>query len=110
MTEQTVRAQGRTTPGYPTSHLPLGEPEPMSKYFADGDMVFSHFIAGLAAGFPPGEESFIRSVRKFADQITDPVLQKRVGHWFRRSTSGQGHRIACPMCRRRSDADRPDTA
>lgn len=96
MTEQTVRAKGRTTPGYPKARrvaFRFGEPEPMSKYFADGDMVFSHFIAGLSAGFPPGEESFIRSVRKFADQITDPVLKKRVAGFIgQEATHGREHR------------------
>ncbi|MFX0576386.1 metal-dependent hydrolase [Nocardia nepalensis] len=96
MTEQTVRAKGRTTPGYPKARriaFRFGEPEPMSKYFAHGDMVFSHFIAGLSAGFPPGEESFIRSVRKFADQITDPGLKKRVAGFIgQEATHGQEHR------------------
>ncbi|MEZ0367254.1 metal-dependent hydrolase [Mycobacterium sp. pUA109] len=63
------------------------------KYFIDGDMVFSHFIAGLSAIFPPGEESFIRSVRRFADQITDPVLKKRVAGFIgQEAVHGQEHR------------------
>lgn len=41
----------------------------------ENDIVYSHFVAGLSGGFPPGEEGFIRSVRKFSDQITDPVLK-----------------------------------
>ncbi len=53
-------------------------PAAAGRYFVEGDMVYSHFVAGLSGGFPPGEESFIRSVRRFADQITDPVLKKRV--------------------------------
>lgn len=71
----------------------FGDPEPMSKYYAGGDIVFSHFIAGLSAGFPPGEESFIRSVRKFADQITDPTLKKRVAGFIgQEAMHGQEHR------------------
>ncbi|MFI9508495.1 metal-dependent hydrolase [Nocardia sp. NPDC052566] len=71
----------------------FGEPVPMSKYYAGGDMVFSHFIAGLSAGFPPGEESFIRSVRRFADEITDPVLKKRVAGFIgQEAMHGQEHR------------------
>ncbi|RDI60603.1 metal-dependent hydrolase [Nocardia pseudobrasiliensis] len=53
-------------------------PASAGRYFVENDMVYSHFVAGLSGGFPPGEESFIRSVRRFADQITDPVLKKRV--------------------------------
>jgi len=66
---------------------------PIGKYFVDDDIVFSHFVAGLSGGFPPGEESFIRSVRRFADQISDPGLRKRVAGFIgQESTHGQEHR------------------
>ncbi|MFE3102104.1 metal-dependent hydrolase [Nocardia tengchongensis] len=48
------------------------------KYFVENDMVYSHFVAGMSGGFPAGEESFIRSVRRVAERVTDPVLKKRV--------------------------------
>lgn len=65
----------------------------VGKYFVDDDIVFSHFVAGLSGGFPPGEEAFIRSVRRFADQITDPILSKRVAGFIgQESTHGQEHR------------------
>ncbi|MFD7847910.1 metal-dependent hydrolase [Nocardia sp. NPDC059764] len=48
------------------------------KYFVENDMVYSHFVAGMSGGFPAGEKSFIRSVRRVADRVTDPVLKKRV--------------------------------
>ncbi|KPN46146.1 metal-dependent hydrolase, partial [Mycobacterium intracellulare subsp. chimaera] len=35
----------------------------------DDDIIFSHFLANLSGSFPPGEELFIRSVRRFADEI-----------------------------------------
>lgn len=63
------------------------------KYFADGDMALSHFLAALSGGFPAGEESFIRSVRRFADRATDPVLKKQVAGFIgQESTHGQEHR------------------
>ncbi|WP_255794394.1 metal-dependent hydrolase, partial [Mycobacteroides abscessus] len=63
------------------------------KYFVENDIVYSHFVAGLSGGFPPGEEGFIRSVRKFSDQITDPVLKKRVAGFIgQESVHGQEHR------------------
>lgn len=47
----------------------------------------------LSGGFPPGEEAFIRSVRRFADQITDPVLKERVAGFIgQESMHGQEHR------------------
>ncbi|WP_102144386.1 metal-dependent hydrolase [Mycobacterium hubeiense] len=71
----------------------FGENDSSGKYFVNDDMVFSHFVAGLSGGFPPGEEAFIRSVRRFADQITDPVLKKRVAGFIgQESMHGQEHR------------------
>ncbi|WP_405163710.1 metal-dependent hydrolase [Nocardia sp. NBC_01499] len=70
----------------------FGEPEPMTKYYAGDDIVLSHLVALLSAAFPPGEESFIRSVRRFADQITDPVLKKRVASFIgQEAVHGQQH-------------------
>lgn len=96
MTERRVRTAPRTGSGYPKARrirFRFGDPVPMDKYYAGGDMVFSHFIAGLSAGFPPGEESFIRSVRRFADQITDPVLKERVAGFIgQEATHGREHR------------------
>ncbi|KAA8889367.1 metal-dependent hydrolase [Nocardia colli] len=70
----------------------FGEPEPMTKYYAGDDIVLSHLVALLSAAFPPGEESFIRSVRRFADQITDPVLKKRVAAFIgQEAVHGQQH-------------------
>lgn len=63
------------------------------KYFVNGDMVYSHFVAGLSGGFPPGEESFIRSVRRVTDLVTDPFLKKRVtGFIGQEAMHGQEHR------------------
>lgn len=63
------------------------------RYFVNDDIVFSHFVAGLSGAFPPGEEAFIRSVRRFADSITDPVLKKRVAGFIgQESMHGQEHR------------------
>ncbi|MEZ0367239.1 metal-dependent hydrolase [Mycobacterium sp. pUA109] len=95
------RATAGTGPAGPRSSYPrarrikfrFNDDGAEDKYFVDGDMAFSHFIAGLSAIFPPGEESFIRSVRRFADQITDPALKKRVAGFIgQEATHGQEHR------------------
>lgn len=73
--------------------FPFGEPEPIQRHFVENDIVFSHLVAVLSGAFPPGEESFIRSVRRFSDQITDPVLKKRVAGFIgQESVHGQEHR------------------
>lgn len=81
---------------YPTTRrirFRFGEDQAYGKYFVDNDIVFSHFVAGLSGSFPPGEEAFIRSVRRYADRITDPVLKKRVNGFIgQESTHGQEHR------------------
>lgn len=65
----------------------------VNRYFAKDDIVFSHFVAMLSAAFPPGEESFIRSARRFSGEITDPVLKQRVAGFIgQESVHGQEHR------------------
>jgi len=100
-----TRAPSNAYPKVRRIRFPFGDPEPMShhffgdpqppqrRHFVQGDIVFSHLVAVLSAAFPPGEESFIRSVRRFADQITDPVLKKRVAGFIgQESVHGQEHR------------------
>jgi predicted metal-dependent hydrolase len=71
----------------------FGEPEPIAHHFVEGDIPFSHLVAVLSGSFPPGEESFIRSVRRFSDRITDPTLKKRVAGFIgQESVHGQEHR------------------
>lgn len=71
----------------------FGDPKPMNHFFVENDIAFSHLVAMLSAIFPPGEESFIRSVRNFSDQITDPDLKKRVAGFIgQESVHGQEHR------------------
>jgi uncharacterized protein len=47
-------------------------------FAADGDLITSHFIAALSALFPEGENFFIRSVKHYRDQVTDPGLKEQV--------------------------------
>ncbi|MFI9508494.1 metal-dependent hydrolase [Nocardia sp. NPDC052566] len=71
----------------------FGDPAPMQRHYVQDDIVLSHLLALLSSAFPPGEESFIRSVRRVSDQITDPVLKKRVaGFVGQEAMHGQQHR------------------
>jgi predicted metal-dependent hydrolase len=70
---------------YPESDLP--------KYFADGDIVVSHLLAMLSSFFPEGEDFFVRSVRNYRDQVTDPELRKQVGGFIgQEAVHGREHR------------------
>jgi predicted metal-dependent hydrolase len=63
------------------------------RHFVQGDLVMSHMIAHLSAVFPEGEDFFIRSVRRYADQITDPDLKDQVkGFIGQEVTHGREHR------------------
>jgi len=63
-------------------------------YFADeGDLIMSHTLASLSGVFPDGEEFFVRSVRHFRDEITDPVLKQQVAGFIgQEAVHGREHR------------------
>lgn len=70
---------------YPESDLP--------KYFAEGDLLVSHMLAMLSSFFPEGEDFFVRSVRNYRDQVTDPELKKQVGGFIgQEAIHGREHR------------------
>jgi len=64
------------------------------KHFAGGgDIVTSHFWAGLSAMFPDGEDFFVKTVRHYRDQITDPVLKRQVAGFIgQEAMHGRVHR------------------
>src|SRR5437660_9961580 len=64
------------------------------RHFAqDGDLLGSHVAAALSAVFPDGEDFFVRSVRNFRDQITDPELKKQVNGFIgQEAMHGREHR------------------
>lgn len=62
------------------------------QYYVRDDLVMSHIVSVLSAMFPEGEQFFIRSVREFSDQITDPVLRQQVkGFIGQEVTHGREH-------------------
>ena len=93
--EQALTTHDRV--GYPRVRrirFGFGVPEPMHHHFVEGDIAMSHLTALLSAMFPPGEESFIRSVRRFSDRVTDPELKERVAGFIgQESVHGQQHRV-----------------
>src|SRR5579862_5517889 len=84
---------GRTIPTRRVSFAETLEGLPRH-YAADGDLIVSHLMAALSAVFPDGEEFFVRSVRRFRDQITDPVLRRQVAGFIgQESVHGREHRV-----------------
>lgn len=66
----------------------------LPKHFAaDGDLIASHFAAALSGVFPDGEDFFVRSVRHFRAEITDPQLRRQVtGFIGQEAMHGREHR------------------
>lgn len=66
----------------------------LPKHFAqDGDLILSHLVAALSAVFPDGEDFFVRSVRRFRDQVTDPELKRQVAGFIgQEAVHGREHR------------------
>src|SRR5436305_5798028 len=62
-------------------------------YAADGDLIQSHIAANLSSVFPDGEDFFVRSVRHFRDEISDPELKRQVGGFIgQEAMHGREHR------------------
>src|SRR5688572_30828139 len=62
-------------------------------YFVADDIARSHVAAMLSAVFPEGEDFFVRSVRNYRDEITDPVLKEQVkGFIGQEALHGREHR------------------
>ncbi len=63
-------------------------------YFAgDGDLIMSHVLASLSGVFPDGEEFFVRSVRAFRNEVTDPELKLQVAGFIgQEAVHGREHR------------------
>ena len=66
----------------------------LPRHFAkDGDLLRSHLAAALSAMFPDGEDYFVRSVRHYRSQITDPALKQQVNGFIgQEAMHGREHR------------------
>jgi uncharacterized protein len=67
----------------------------LPRHFAgDGDLISGHIIAALSSVFPDGEDYFVRSVRRFRDQVTDPALKRQVAGFIgQEAVHGREHRV-----------------
>ncbi len=66
-----------TSVGIPPRQLNFRIPQ-APRYFLDDNATATTFIAVLSAFFPPGEDFFVESVRRFRDRIDDPQLKAEV--------------------------------
>lgn len=66
------------TKNIPVRRMDFEFDDAIPKYWFTDNPVMTMVMTGLSCTFPEGERMFIRSVRHYQDQITDPVLQKEV--------------------------------
>jgi predicted metal-dependent hydrolase len=79
----------------PTRRISFDAPlDDLPKHFAKGgDLIASHLVAALSAMFPDGEDYFVRSVRHYRSQITDPALKQQVSGFIgQEAMHGREHR------------------
>jgi predicted metal-dependent hydrolase len=68
-------------------------PASLERHYVNGDLVMSHIVSVLSAMFPPGEDFFVRSVKRHAEQVTDPELKEQVAGFIGQEvTHGREHR------------------
>src|SRR3546814_11543020 len=101
MSQTTTKADitGSDKRKVPTRRISFEESlQTVPRHFADdGDLVLSHIAAGLSAVFPDGEDFFVRSVRHYRTDITDPELQRQVtGFIGHAAMHGREHRAFHP--------------
>ena len=93
--ESTTSERSNTDRKVPTRRISFEESlQTLPKHFAaDDDLILSHLAASLSAVFPDGEDFFVRSVRNFRDQITDPELKRQVAGFIgQEAMHGREHR------------------
>lgn len=88
-------AQASSDRAFPVRRISFfeGDAAEVPHLYMDGDIVMSHIVSVLSSLFPEGEDFFVRSVRHYRDQITDPVLKKQVtGFIGQEAIHGREHR------------------
>ncbi|MHB8439491.1 MAG: metal-dependent hydrolase [Acidimicrobiales bacterium] len=79
----------------PTRRISFEESlQDLPRHFAgNGNIFASHLMASLSSVFPDGEDYFVRSVRHFRDQVSDPQLKKQVAGFIgQEAVHGREHR------------------
>ncbi len=66
------------TPDIPVRRMDFEFDDDIPKYWFGGDPVRTMILTALSCTFPEGERMFMRSVRHFEPELTDPKLKKEV--------------------------------
>lgn len=98
--QPTATTPATTKPGagrkVPTRRMSFEESlRDVPRHFAeDGNVILSHVTAALSSVFPDGEDFFVRSVRRYRDQVTEPELKRQVAGFIgQEAVHGREHRV-----------------
>lgn len=94
-TSSETESQASSDTTFPVRRISFfdGDATDVPHFYMGGDIVMSHIVAVLSSLFPEGEDYFVRSVRHYRDQITDPVLKKQVAGFIgQEAIHGREHR------------------
>lgn len=68
-------------------------PQALPRHYVQGDIAMSHVVSMLSAVFPEGEDFFVRTVRNYRSELTDPELRSQVtGFIGQEAMHGREHR------------------
>ncbi len=111
-TGKIARKLAGTKVGIPPRQLNFRMPEQAPRYFYAGNGTATAFFAVLSAIFPPGEDFFVESVRRFRDRIDDPELKARVAGFIgQEAIHGREHeRLNEMLSEQGFDIEVPDRA
>ncbi|HXN63683.1 MAG TPA: metal-dependent hydrolase [Acidimicrobiales bacterium] len=96
MTLTATRQTSDPTKKVPTRRMDFEESmRDVPRHFArDGDLISGHVIAALSSVFPDGEDYFVRSVRHYREQVSDPALKRQVAGFIgQEAVHGREHRV-----------------
>ena len=76
-----------------TRRVPFRYDGDLDRHYVAGDILLSHINSLSSATFPEGEDFFVRSVRHYRDEITDPELKRQVAGFIgQEAMHGRQHR------------------
>jgi predicted metal-dependent hydrolase len=77
----------------PTRRVDFGLTHVRERHYMGGDLLQSHLVSLGSAVFPPGEEFFVRTVRRYRERIVDAELRSQVAGFIgQEAMHGREHR------------------
>jgi len=111
--QATTRRLSGAQVGIPPRHVNFSFPVEADRYFFFNQNPLASLVFVVFSGiFPPGERFFVESVRRFRDQVSDPVLKAQIAGFIgQEALHGREHdRLNAFFSARNLDVKTPDRA